>query len=264
VTSSMFLIAALFHNALGHLGHLMVRDGYGVLFGFVAAESFSFPLPGEIALLAGAFEASRGRLDLAEVVVVAVAAAVVGDNAAYLAGRHAGRPVLLRFARMIHVHQSQLEKMEHRYDRNVWRAVTTARWISPIRGWAALSAGAARVPWPRFFLANLLGSASWAATVTLASYALVRAFPAEEVENGFDLGANVLIGVVIAAGVVLLVLWLARRRRHGKAGAAATGGGSVRDDGANEVGAPPADRSPTDRQPPAESQEQGRDQDGAR
>lgn len=261
---SMLLIAALFHNALGHLGHLMVRHGYGVLFGFVAAESFSFPLPGEIALLAGAFEASRGRLDLAGVVLVGVAAAAAGDNGAYLAGRHAGRPVLLRFAKMIHVHQSQLEKMEHRYDRNVWRAVTTARWISPIRGWAALSAGAARVPWPRFFLANLLGGVSWTVTVTLASYALVRAFPADEVESGFDLGANVLIGVVIVAGVVLLVLWLARRRRRSKAGTAPTGGDFSRDGAANEDGMTPADPSPTDRQPPADPHEQKRDQDGAR
>ena len=208
------IAASLFHHTLGYLGHLIIRHGYGVLFAFVAAESFSFPVPGEIALLAGAVQASRGRLDLAAVVLVGVVAASAGDNAAYLVGRHAGRPFIFRLAKLMHVRRSRLERLEQSYHRNLWRTVITGRWISPVRGWTALSAGAARVPWPRFFAANLLGGVTWATAVTLAGFTLARHLSVDRLEGVFDLGLRLVLIVVVVAALAAVVVWAVRRRRR--------------------------------------------------
>ena len=89
--SHIVLLAAV-HGALRDVADEVARHGYVVLFVLIAAESFGFPLPGEISLLVGAYEVQRGAFALPAVVLVGAVAAVAGDNAAYLLGRKAGRP----------------------------------------------------------------------------------------------------------------------------------------------------------------------------
>src|SRR5690349_19392513 len=62
--------------------------GLWVLFGLVMLESMGIPLPGETALVTAALYAgSTHQIGIAWVVLVATAAAVVGDNIGYLLGR---------------------------------------------------------------------------------------------------------------------------------------------------------------------------------
>ena len=125
------VILAAFHGALRYLAHEFVHHGYAILFGLVAAESFWFPLPGELSLLVGGYEASRGKLDVFWVAGAGMAAAISGDNLAYLFGRLAGRQLIERFARLLHLHVKRLESMNTYFERHAGTTVATARWISP-------------------------------------------------------------------------------------------------------------------------------------
>jgi membrane protein DedA with SNARE-associated domain len=53
----------------------------------VMLESGGVPLPGETALITAAALASQHRLQIAVVIALAAAAAIVGDNVGYLIGR---------------------------------------------------------------------------------------------------------------------------------------------------------------------------------
>src|SRR5215813_11250621 len=67
-----------------------------IMFALLALESFGLPLPGETALIACSVLASQGSLSIGWVIVVAVAAAIIGDNLGYWAAREGGRPLLER------------------------------------------------------------------------------------------------------------------------------------------------------------------------
>jgi membrane protein DedA with SNARE-associated domain len=68
-----------------------------VLFVLLFLESFGLPLPGETALIACGVRASRGALAIGWVIVVAVAAAILGDNAGYWVARKGERKLLSRY-----------------------------------------------------------------------------------------------------------------------------------------------------------------------
>src|SRR3954470_7852465 len=70
---------------------LFARYGYAVVFGGVFLENTGLPVPGETVLLAGAALAHFGQLSLVRVILVAIVAAVLGDNLGFFIGRHGGR-----------------------------------------------------------------------------------------------------------------------------------------------------------------------------
>ena len=70
--------------------------GYAALFGLLLAEYAGLPLPGETALLGAVVLAGTGGLSLPLVVLIALAAAILGDCLGYVLGRRGGRALLLR------------------------------------------------------------------------------------------------------------------------------------------------------------------------
>ena len=144
--------------------------GYPALVLLVMSESSGVPLPGETALITGAVLASQHRLQIALVIALAAAAAILGDNAGYLIGRKGGRWLLLRpgpFAR----HRARVVEVgEPFFARHGSKAVFLARWILGLRTWASWLAAASRMPWRSFSLWNAAGAISWATTIGLVAY----------------------------------------------------------------------------------------------
>ena len=204
------------HGALRDVADQVGRHGYIVLFALIAAESFGFPLPGEVSLLVGAYEAQRGVFVLGWVIVIGAVAAITGDNLAYLVGRTAGRPVVERLLRLVHVPPTYLERMDASYRRRVGRTVFVARQISPVRGLAAFSAGGSRVDWRRFFVFNAAACLVWATAVTLLASLFVRRL--DELADDLGLAGLGALFVVLVVGAV--ILWRRVRRRIEHEGAA--------------------------------------------
>ena len=208
------MLAAL-HGALGYLVAEFARHGLLILGVVVAAESFGSPLPGELGLFLAALEIHRGLLDPFLALAVAVAAAICADNLAYLLGRRAGRPLLVRLTALPHLRGRYLERLDGYFGRHAAVTVVLARWIPPLRGLTALSAGASKLPWRRFSLYNALGVISWAGT--LLAVALVGVRHLEEFSDLFS--GDGLVGVaLVLAMFVLLVGWLRFRRARSTRG----------------------------------------------
>ncbi len=186
-----------------------VRD-YGLIIVFltVGLETTGVPLPGETALIAAAVLASRGHFSIWSVIVVASAAAILGDNTGYWLGRTLGRGFLQRYGVVRRFSERVLPPAERFFRRHGGKAIFFARWFSGFRIAGAWIAGFAHMPWWRFFLWNALGGIAWAATVSLVAYYAGEA-AANAIERYGLIGGGAIAGLVIVV-VVALHFW--RRR----------------------------------------------------
>ena len=133
-------------------------------------ESAGIPLPGETALIAAGIFASRGDLDIFEVIAVAAAAAIVGDNIGYWIGRTGGRRLLERFGPIQRWSEPGLAWAEGFFDRHGGKTVFIGRFVAVLRVTSAWLAGISHMTWWRFFAWNAAGGICWAILVGLVAY----------------------------------------------------------------------------------------------
>jgi membrane protein DedA with SNARE-associated domain len=187
----------------------LVQDyGLVILFVLIAMESAGVPLPGETALITAGVLAARGDLDIVEVIVVAAAAAIIGDNVGYWVGRLGGRRLLERWEPLERHASRVLPWSERFFKRHGAKTIFFGRFFAVLRVTAAWLAGISRMHWWRFFLWNAAGGICWAVLVGLVSYYLGRA--AAEAINRYGLIAGVAIVALLVLGA--LVFRFIRRR----------------------------------------------------
>jgi membrane protein DedA with SNARE-associated domain len=179
---------------------------YGLLalFLIVMLESAGVPLPGETALVAAGVFASHGELNIAAVIVVAAAAAIVGDNLGYWIGRTGGRSVLTRWT----ITSGTLPWAESFFDRHGPKTIFIGRFFSILRVTAAWLAGVSRMRWWTFFFWNAAGGICWALLVGLVAYLFGQA--AADAIAKYGLIGGALIVVLALAGLVGFHFWRKR------------------------------------------------------
>jgi membrane protein DedA with SNARE-associated domain len=190
---------------LGHYGYLAVG-------GLVMLEDFGIPVPGETVLIAAAVYAGAGRLNIVAVGLVAVAAAVIGDNIGYAIGHFGGRALVLRYGPYVLLTAERLDKAETFFRRHGGKVVAVARFIEGLRQVNGIVAGTARMPWRRFLLFNAIGAILWAGVWTSVGYLAGDHIGAIYTEiTRYSLYVLIALGVLAAALVARAVL---RRRRR--------------------------------------------------
>src|SRR6516165_8299337 len=158
--------------AIVDVGHLVQVAGYPLLFVLVMAETSGVPVPGETALITGGVLASQGKLEIAVVIPIAAAAAIVGDNIGYAIGRKGGRWLLERPGAFRSQRQEVLRVGEPFFARHGPKAVFFGRFLLGLRVWASWLAGATRMRWRSFLFWNACGGIVWATTIGLIAYFL--------------------------------------------------------------------------------------------
>ena len=155
--------AAQLPVVLGALAPLLDRYGYAALAALIALEDFGIPAPGETVLIAAAVSAGAGRLNIIAVVMVAIVAAVLGDNIGYAIGHFGGRVLVVRYGRYVLITEHRLNTAERLFDRHGGAIVAGARFVEGLRQLNGLIAGITRMAWPRFVVFNVLGAGLWVA-----------------------------------------------------------------------------------------------------
>jgi len=193
--------------ALLNVEHLVRTAGYPLLFLIVMSESSGLPVPGETALITAGVLASQGNLNIAVVIPLAAAAAIIGDNIGYLIGRKGGRWILERPGRFARQRQEVLRIGEPFFERHGPKAVFFGRFLLGLRVWASWLAGATRMPWHSFALWNALGGIVWATAVGLLAY-----FLGSSASNAIQ--AFGIYGLVAALLAIVSLIVMHRRGRH--------------------------------------------------
>jgi membrane protein DedA with SNARE-associated domain len=177
------------------IAHLVHDYGLIVVALVIGFESIGLPIPGEtVLILAGIFAGTKHDLNIFAVVVTAALAAFAGQLIGFVIGREFGYRLLLRFGPYLHITEGRIKLGEYLFLRYGSMIVFVARFVPVLRSIAGLLAGANRMPWPQFLLANVVGAFAWASVFGFAAYLL-----GHEVEH-------VAGPIMIVIGIVAVIL----------------------------------------------------------
>lgn len=179
---------------------LFARYGYMVVFLGVFLENTGLPVPGETMLLAGAALAKFGRLSLFWVIVTAIGGAVLGDNLGFFIGRHGGRRLAERHGPKIGLTANRLRQFDAFFLRHGAKTVFLARFITGLRVFGAVLAGASGLPWGKFLFYNATGAVVWSTAVGVAGYSL--AYSWETLERWIGRSGLIALAIIAVLGGV--------------------------------------------------------------
>jgi membrane protein DedA with SNARE-associated domain len=197
---------------LASLAPLLDDYGYLALGGFIFVEDFGVPAPGESILIAASVYAGAGRLNIVAVGVIAVLAAVAGDNIGYAIGRYGGHALVVRFGKYVLLTRERLDKGERFFRRYGGQIVVVARFIEGLRQLNGIIAGTAEMPWPRFLVFNTVGATLWVGVWSTVGYLAGNNITSIfATVTRYSLYLLIALGVLVAAWITRAVL---RRRRR--------------------------------------------------
>ena len=199
------------HNSLQLIEHYMLLYGYWAVFFGVMLENAGIPVPGETILLIAGYFAATGEFHIALVMLVAATGAVIGDNIGFAIGHHYGRGILLRFGRFLFLTPKRVKHMEDYFRSHSNKTILVARFITGLRVFAALLAGASKMPWRVFFMYNVAGAVLWSVVITTLGYLFGQSLPL--LVKWVGRSGTILL---VAAIVIAVVIWRVRRYRKSK------------------------------------------------
>ena len=134
----------------------------------------------------------------------------LGSILGWAIGVYGGRPYLERHGRWLHVNAENLERAERWFERWQGWAVFLGRLTPVIRSFVSIPAGVLEVPFVRYTLLTLAGSAIWCFGLAGIGWAVGASW--ENVHSDFRY-----VDYLVVAAVVVGAAWLAwswRRRRR--------------------------------------------------
>ncbi|MCI3238574.1 MULTISPECIES: DedA family protein [Streptomyces] len=161
-------------SAFGALGVAVVLFAEtGLLVGFfLPGDSLLFTA----GLLCAGDSGRSVHLSLWQVLVAAVAGALLGAQTGYWIGRRGGRPLLARSrSKKLHEGAARAEQLLERYGHA--KAVVLARFVPVVRTVLNPLAGVLEVPVRTFTVWQVAGGLVWTVGLTLAGYALGSSVP---------------------------------------------------------------------------------------
>lgn len=168
-------------------------------------------LPGDSLLFAAGAIAAVGRLDVRIVIVVLIAAAILGDAVNYAVGRIAGSRILRgvethpRWRRWLN--PAHVARAHDFFERHGGKAVVMARFVPIVRTFVPFVAGVAAMSYPSFAFYNVAGAVAWVGLCVGSGYVFGNV---PIVQDNFSLVA---LGIVAVSMLPMLVEYLRHRRR---------------------------------------------------
>lgn len=191
----------------------LARWQYTGLFAVILVEEAGvpLPLPGDLFIAAMGFLAHAGRASFAPTAAVVTVATVLGAGVLYLLSRHAGRPLIVRFARRFGYTEEREAALEAWLARRGAAAVVLGRLVPGLRIVMTVVAGALRLRQSTFALGTLVAGLVWATLYFWIGWALGAGY-----ERVADAGpARYLWPLALALGIggAAALAWRARARR---------------------------------------------------
>jgi membrane protein DedA with SNARE-associated domain len=185
-----------------------------------------FPAASEVvmiyagALASGAFAGQSvvlfgSTIDSGAAAYVAVALAgtvgyTVGAIVGWAIGLYGGRPYLERHGRWLHVDEERLNRAERWFERWEGWAVFLGRLTPVVRSFVSIPAGVMEVPFVRYTLLTLAGSAIWCFAFAGAGYLAGASW--DHLHHAFQYLDYVVVLAVVGGAAWLVVRYLRRRR----------------------------------------------------
>ena len=183
-----------------------------VVFFIVLAEALGLPVPAALALVAGGAAAAAGLLHLPTLLLLAIAAMMLGDSLLFVMGRYMGW-ALLGFLCKLSVNPETciLRSAESFYKRGK-ATLVIAKFIPGVNTMAAPLAGSMKMRFLQFLLLDFAGALLYSVTYLLVGY-VSRDFLAV-VLNSFHAAGRVMEAVVIVTLVAYSIYRALQFSKH--------------------------------------------------
>jgi membrane-associated protein len=158
-----------------HLAMLVQQYGqwiYVILFVIIFSETGFVVtpfLPGDSLLFVAGALAAVGGMDLGILMVVLMAAAILGNMLNYQIGRYLG-PKVFHWEQSRFFNRAALDKTHAFYEKHGGKTLVISRFLPLFRTFAPFVAGIGAMSYARFTFFNLIGGVSWVGSLTLAGY----------------------------------------------------------------------------------------------
>ncbi len=141
--------------------------GYPLIILLMTVESSVFPLPSEFVIPPAAHLAYTGQipLSLAGIIIAGALGSWLGATVMYWASRWAGRPLFMRYGRLILITPEKIEGAERWAAHYGSMGIFVSRILPVVRHLIGIPAGVVRMNFKLYSLYTLLGSAVWCAVL---------------------------------------------------------------------------------------------------
>ncbi|SFK84786.1 membrane protein DedA, SNARE-associated domain [Celeribacter marinus] len=163
------------------------------------------PIPTSLMMLAAGALAASGDLDLAPLIAATFLGAVMGDQTGFFIGRTGGARVLARLGARSPARKAVIARAEALVERRGGVGVFFSTWaVAPLGPYVNIAAGAARLPWIRFTVADIMGELIWVNVYVWTGYIF-----ASNITEVSTLMSDV-IGLLVATVVAAVALYWAK------------------------------------------------------
>lgn len=180
-----------------------------IVFALVFAEDalfVGFVIPGETAAVVSGVYADSTGMPLWIMIVVVIAAAVLGDTVGYEVGKHVGPRVMAM--KILDKRRDGLKRAEDFLARRGGLAVFLGRFTAFFRAVMPALAGLSRMPYRRFAVWNFTGGIIWGSMFVTLGFVAGSSY--EQLARTVGRGSALVVAAVV---VVIVVVWQVRKHR---------------------------------------------------
>jgi membrane protein DedA with SNARE-associated domain len=188
----------------------LLSAGYAAVFVLSFISSMGLPVGSELAIIGGGALASgevlthSGKsLNLAVVIILAIAGEVLGSGAGYAIGRYGGRPLVDKAGKYLLLTHKDLDRAEAWFARRGDGLVFFGRFIPLLRSFVSFAAGIGEMAVGKFFLYTTIACAIWCSALAAIGYSLGSTY--SKVVSAFGYVGYVVAALAVVA--VAVVFW---------------------------------------------------------
>jgi membrane protein DedA with SNARE-associated domain/rhodanese-related sulfurtransferase len=189
----------------------IAQYGLMIVFVNVLVDQLGLPVPAVPTLIIAGAVAADGRLPLAALFALAVAACLLADCGWYLVGQRYGIRVLKTLCKISLEPDSCVSQTQVRFERWGVNSLLIAKFVPGLAIIAPPMAGALRIGWLRFVALSACGAALWVGTA-LAAGVLFKSQIARLLEHLRAIGSIAGAGAVLLLVAYIAFKWWQRRR----------------------------------------------------
>jgi membrane protein DedA with SNARE-associated domain len=190
---------------------------FGVMI-LMAIESACIPLPSEVIMPFAGYLVSIGQFSLVGAATMGALGCNVGSTVAYFIAAHGGRKVFERWGAYVLISSAELDRAEKFFARYGAITVFVGRLLPVVRTFIAFPAGLARMPMLKFQIYTFVGSWPWCFGLAYIGYVLGARWNSDPTFRSLFHQFDVVIVVVLAAGLGWFVWMRLRESRRSGSG----------------------------------------------
>lgn len=186
-----------------HVMTLVAHGGYWFMAVVVLLEAIPLVgslIPGHVVIISAGFFAKLGILNLGAVLVVGIAAAVLGDIASFLLGRRYGYAFLQKFGKYIFLKQEHIDATKKLIDAHTGKTIILGKFSPITRAYVPFLVGASGVHIRTFWLYNIVGGALWISGSVLVGYIFGASYDVVARYLGQFIVVAIILGILIVWG----------------------------------------------------------------